>query len=76
MLSKARKTDRYENMSRQQLEILFIIPSAPTPTQRPVPRPKSVSLRQPQDMPQDLETRTPTPAPRLETPPPLNIPKV
>ena len=51
ILAEARKVGGYENMSQQQLENIFIMPSAPTPTLRSSRRSKNC---------------TPTRAPRAE----------
>ena len=59
MLARARKGDSY-NMSSQQLEHLFIIPSTFAPAPRPVSRPKKT---------------TPIPAPRPKKPTPLHAPR-
>lgn len=41
MLAKTRKVDGYENMSRQKLESIFIIPSPHIPAPRTAPRAKN-----------------------------------
>ena len=41
LLAKLRNIERYENMSRQQVESVFATPSAPKPTLKP--KPKSTS---------------------------------
>ena len=51
ILAEARKVGGCENMSQQQLEIIFIMPSAPAPTLRSSRRSKNCM---------------PTPAPRAE----------
>lgn len=43
LLAKLRNIERYENMSRQQVESVFATPSAPKPTLKPKPKPKSTS---------------------------------
>ena len=40
MLAKAIKVDDYENMSKQQLKNISIMPSAPKPPPRSAPSPK------------------------------------
>ena len=60
MLARARKGDSYKNMSSQQLERLFIIPSTFAPAPRPASRPKKT---------------TPIPAPRPKQPTPLHAPR-
>ena len=45
MLAKAKMLDGYENMFRQQLESIFIIPLPPRPALGPVPRLKKFTPR-------------------------------
>ena len=58
MLTKARKVNSYENMSRQQLESTFTIPSAPTPTQRLAPQSKKC-MYLPASKPENVHTIIP-----------------